>query len=552
MKSSLPILAALLLVAACNTDYSGQINGIEQIVSEYPQQALDSIRQLEKEVPFMSAKDKAYYSLIYAMALDKSYIDTTDTTILEPALDYYSAHGTPRQRMLTYYYQGRIYGNARRYAESITSLTQALEQDWDDNSYRGRAFMAMAEAHMASFNIMEEARCIDSATVYYQQTGDSTLVRLARYYQAMSSMDLGEYAKARIKLDELLTHEDLEEHLKANCLRREAFVTALLDDESRFPQALEQYAQSYEMGLGLTDIYGASYAYLLYRTGNQDASKTVFESLESISEHSRAVADSWKSRVRFHEGDMDSAFLLQKKSLEYQDSIIIAKLSQSLVATQRDYFSNKAIQERQYAELLKTRQALLLLSIALVVLLLIGTVIVLRKREIKKVSRYESLLEEMKDELFNETETGKVSKQEIANLHDQFRRVYRHHFDLLAHFYEEYDILRRNGVPEKERNRQILKIIDGLRGDTESRYRFETVVNEDMNGIMDQFRNDYPSLKELDYRLFCYYVAGFSTKTIFIIVDDLSVDALYMRKSRLKKTIQESDCPRRDSYLEYL
>ena len=203
-------MSAALLIAACAPDYSEQIKGIEQIVSEHPREALDSIRLLEKDFPAMSAKDKAYYSLIYAMALDKSYIDTTDTSILEPALKYYSKHGTPRQKMLTYYYLGRIYENDRRYAQSITTLMQALEQECDDHAYRGRTYIAISKGHAASFNILEEARCIDSAAFYYSQSGDTLLSRLARYHQASSAINLGKYSKARQLLDELLLHEDLE------------------------------------------------------------------------------------------------------------------------------------------------------------------------------------------------------------------------------------------------------------------------------------------------------------------------------------------------------
>ena len=552
MKAFRTILAAALLIAACAPDYSEQINGIEQIVSEHPREALDSIRLLEKDYPAMSAKDKAYYSLIYAMALDKSYIDTTDTSILEPALKYYSKHGTPRQKMLTYYYLGRIYGNARQYDQSITTLMQALEQEWDDNAYRGRVYMAMSKAHAASFNVLEEARCIDSASVCFLQTGDTALICVARYHQAANAINWGDCYKARAILDELLQHEQLEYHLKANCLRQDAYATALLNDEARFQQALEQYAESYGMGYDLNDVYGASYAYLLFKTGEKEAAFTIINSLDSLGGHSRAVADSWRSRIGLHEGDIENAYRLQEKALAYQDSVVIAQLGQSLVATQRDYYADKALREQQYAELLKSRLAVLLLSIAVVVLILVGVVIKLRRREIEKVSRYESILEELKNELLNETHNGKASKQEVVNLREQFKRVYRHHLDLLAQFYEEYDIQRRNGVPEEQRNQQILKIIDGLRGDDESGSRFEAVVNEDMDGIMDQFRQDYPSFNEKDYRLYCYYVAGFSTKTISIIVRDMSADAIYMRKSRMKKAIQESDCHRRRRYLEFL
>ena len=552
MKSGMKVLAALLLISACSSDYLARIHYLEQSVIDNPKGVVDSLTLMKPDYPRMTAKEQAYFSLIYAMALDKSYIDTTDVSILDPAVKYYAKHGSPREKMLTYYYLGRIQGNGRQYSESLISLTKALEQDWDDDAYRGRAFMAIADAYNYSFNYHEEALYVDSASFYYNRTRDSLLARVARYRIAVSAINLKKIQKAKLILDELLQKNDLETHLKAACLQQSAYLIALMDDSSQITKALNQYEESISMGQGMTEGHAAAYAYLLSRSGQSDVAQIIFYSLDSLSAVSKAKADSWRSLICYHSGKMEEAYKLQERSLEYQDSIVIETLNQSLVATQRDYYIDKTLREQQYSKLLKTRHSVVILSIALIACLLFAILLYARRKAVRKVSQYESTLEELKNELFRQAEEGNNSKHQISSLKEQFRRVYKHHFDLLANFYEEYDIQRRNSIPEEERNRQIIQIIDGLRGETESDNRFEKIVDADMNGIVTSFRKDFPGFSELDYRLFCYYVAGFSTKTISIIVNGLSADAIYMRKSRMKRIIENSDETKRNLYLEFL
>ena len=552
MKSLCNVALALFFITACTSDYLTRLGNIEQIVYENPEEALDSIRKLGPEFPRMNAKEQAYYSLLSAMAIDKSYIDTTDASILNPAIKYYSKQGTPREKMLTYYYLGRIQANSHQFAESLISLTQALEQDWDDNAYRGRAYMAMADAYIANYNMQEESRCVDSAAVYFKLTGDSTLVRVSRYRTSVSLINKTKIKQAKTILDELLKNQDLDVHMRAACLQADAYAAAFIDDESEFSRALSNYNESFDLGLKLDAGNAAPYAYLLYMNGYKEEAQAIFSQLDSLDLVNKAKADSWRSRISYHEGDMKNAFLLQEEALKAQSSIVVATLNQSLVATQRDYYADKALLEHQKSVLVKTKQTVLILSLLLSAIILVFIIIGIRRREARKVSQYESTLEEMKNELFRVTNEDDSSKREVVALRERFKTVYKRHFDLLAGFYEEYDIKRRKSIPEEERNRQILQIIDGLRGETESDNRFEKIVDEDMNGIMTSFRNDFPGFSEQDYRLFCYYVAGFTTKTISIIISGLSADAIYMRKSRMKKIIENSDCLHKDSYLEYL
>ncbi len=74
---------------------------------------------------------KARHALLLSMALDKNYVDTTTFDILQPAIDYYPRHGSPDEKLRTYYYQGRIYQNAHLYDEALRAYYDGLEAEHD-------------------------------------------------------------------------------------------------------------------------------------------------------------------------------------------------------------------------------------------------------------------------------------------------------------------------------------------------------------------------------------------------------------------------------------
>lgn len=53
-----------------------------------PDTALALLKKLDRE-KLKNLRTRAKYSLLYAMALDKNGIDTTDLSIISPALEYY-------------------------------------------------------------------------------------------------------------------------------------------------------------------------------------------------------------------------------------------------------------------------------------------------------------------------------------------------------------------------------------------------------------------------------------------------------------------------------
>ena len=118
-------LVAALLVA-CGREPDARLLRAEAMMEERPDSALALLDSIGSR-SLCSDADRAKYSLLTSMALDKNYIDTTDFSILQDAIDFYSNHGSEDEKLQTYYYQGRIFMNRGENSEAMKSFVKALD-----------------------------------------------------------------------------------------------------------------------------------------------------------------------------------------------------------------------------------------------------------------------------------------------------------------------------------------------------------------------------------------------------------------------------------------
>ncbi len=123
-----PLLCfGLVFLIACGRDITRQrLSDIESYIDSRPDSALAAIRQIDTAA-LRGRAVKAKYSLLHAIALDKNYIDTADTRIVQPAVEWYDRHGSPEERLKAYMYLGTEQYNAGRYNQAIVSFSKAAE-----------------------------------------------------------------------------------------------------------------------------------------------------------------------------------------------------------------------------------------------------------------------------------------------------------------------------------------------------------------------------------------------------------------------------------------
>lgn len=546
------ILFALAIITACNSaTIQERLNEIDCYVDRDPQSALIALTEMDLS-GIKSDRIKAHYSLLHSKAIDKCYIDTTDVSVITDAVNYYTRHGSPDEKMQTYYYLGRIHGNAGRWSESIISLTNALEagEASSDVKYKGMVYIAMADAYNHNYNVVEEGHCVDKALIYFEELGDSIQIRAANYRKAVSCINLRNYEQSDSLFQSLLLIKDLRPSLKAKCYVKYAYLLSLTDD-SDFNRTFSLFQNAISAGAAFSKKDVAAYAYILWCKGDRVGSERVFSDLEKRDSSIVGVTSWWKSRIKKKEGLFGEAYEYLDDAMTYSSEVEDNALQQSLSIAQRDYYSTIAAQQKALADNRKNISILIgVLSIA-IILLLIGIILTVIRRIKERNLRAITDLEYLKGHLMAVQASAKEKDARIESLQAKFQDVFQEHFRYIAQLYETYEMNRTRGYSGVSTYKHIQDVFKAIKGEEETAHIFERTIDKDMDGLISRFRADYPDLKGIDYLLFCYYVAGYDTKTISIILTEKTPNSLNAKKSRLKRMIMESDKKDKEEYLKY-
>ena len=122
------LFSVILAIAGCGGSSSvvSQLDAAESLMESRPDSALiilDSIQTSDLNENSLRAR----YALLKSMALDKTYVDTTNFDVLQPAIDYFIENGTPDEKLRTYYYQGRIYQNRNDKDSALRAFMRSLD-----------------------------------------------------------------------------------------------------------------------------------------------------------------------------------------------------------------------------------------------------------------------------------------------------------------------------------------------------------------------------------------------------------------------------------------
>ena len=153
---------AIVCLVSCNkrADYYNTLLQVESQIEENPQEALTTLQQIDTD-NLSGRRTRAKYSLLYSIALDKNYIDTTDIEILQPAIAYYGKKGTPTDKLKTLYYQGRIYYNRGDEAQAMECYLNALEKGKKSSDILTKARIYVSQGIIYT-NLFEFEKCIDA------------------------------------------------------------------------------------------------------------------------------------------------------------------------------------------------------------------------------------------------------------------------------------------------------------------------------------------------------------------------------------------------------
>lgn len=555
---------SFLLVSCDNRQTKSLLQDVETYIQERPDSALRVLRKVDS-LTLNTKSLRARYSLLFAMALDKNYIDTTALSILEPTVAYYERLGSPQDKMLSCYYLGRIYANRKDYPNAVIFYSQALRESSEyDYYHRGLIYAASADAYNASFNDEEELRNTILAYECFEKIGDKdldlSLYKVAQAYHNNERFDVadslyslvysGKDSTSRLALYAM-------EDLVSNDLQREG------PDVERDLRLLE-YVAEHRGNLTLTSYY--EYAYLLLLIGNKSTAENILSQLSEIDESVETMEIRYRI-AKYEEHDKEALTLL-KGLLLYQNDVVKKQLAQSVFKAQSDYYRLTAEVSEQKSTIANQRSVIILIA-SLMMAGLLYIVFMKRKtalirekdRLAQAVEESERLLETVRNrakqekeerdkDIFDLKSRNERERDKIKELRDMYVSLYQKRFYEIGKYYDAASSHRLESIKEKAYHDVISStqaLFEEIASGSEGQKKFEARINADLDDIVSKIRSDFPKLKDDDIRFICYLIVGYDTSTISFLMD-ISKENVRVKKHRLREKLNGYSGPNETLY----
>lgn len=544
--------AVLVSLTACEKQAVRDIlQDVGSFIEERPDSALLVLESIPKET-VIRPKTKARHALLYAMALDKNYIDTTDTGIIAPAVDYYARHGSADDLMKAYYYQGVALLNSKEYDNAMVSLSFAEDilPKATDMRYVGLVYSRISDLYNIVHNADEELKYISLAAQTFNDFGFDKYkyTTLQRKGQALSN--LKQYEEADSVYSYLMNVDSIPAYQK-KWIKEDYALLLAISSKDNARKAKDLFFEVISESGSLRNInLWASYAYTLAACGQNKESRQVFAQLYALDGNKEySLIDVWKSAAYECEGDYREALLFLRKSISYQDSLVNLKLSQATAKAKVDFYALKNSQ----IEIREKNEQIFFLIVFVFLLFVAAAIYLVYRTRTEKLKKERTILAETADTMRKrlQDEIGERDARMVA-IRKEYTEMYRSQFKYLGDLCEAYLLANERRDSQRIVYEKVQEMIKDINGDVTGQQRFEISINSGLNNIMKHFREDFPKYSEADYRFVCYLFAGFDATTISIILGMPSVDAAYMKKSRIKKTILNSKASFKQDYLDII
>ena len=126
------IITVLFLLVSCGGNRfvdskMASADSLMDVCQDSAQTALAMLDSLKAQKPDMSKAQQMHFDLIYAKAMNKSFVDFTTDSVMKRVVAYYDKHGSVNERMLAYYLLGCVYRDLQDAPASLDNYYKAVE-----------------------------------------------------------------------------------------------------------------------------------------------------------------------------------------------------------------------------------------------------------------------------------------------------------------------------------------------------------------------------------------------------------------------------------------
>lgn len=546
MRQFVFIFLSFILLSCRSYDVNRTLRDVDSYIMTRPDSALTVLEGMSRDV-LRTERQRAHHALLHAMALDKNYIDVCEDSIASVAVNYYSRKGPMKYRARAYYYLGLAYYYQQDYDRAILEFTKAENAaEVSDSLYWGMTKSIQADAYNQTYNDVEEIKCLLDAKKIYNELYDNYKVQTVNLRLAKAYSNSFAYQKSDSLFRSLINSKDTDSLIYIYALNGYAFLKATQSDlKSDILQSVSIYDQtSADNPACMTTQDYWAYAYALNVAGRAKESSDVTNQLISIDTTSSTPY--WLYRISKYNNNIREAFAYLEESNSKDRDVVTDVLNQALASVQRDYYES----ESELAEYKAKGRTFAMTSVVTICLLILALGYFAVSKYVRKQINEKDRYINYADEVSRQLKALQIEADAMPALKRKYIELYKDKFESLRVLCDNYLLYQDRTDAEKKMYSRVVTMINEIRGDKSSIGELESILDKDLDGLMTALRSEIKA-KELDYSIYAYSIIGFDATTISNLLD-LSVNQVYIRKSRIKRQIENSDSENKARFLEML
>lgn len=539
MQKIFYIIIIVSLFSSCNRGIDSIFHSVESLMDERPDSAFALLNSIDVTL-LGNEQSKAKYALLYSQALDKNYIDITSDSIIRTAVDFYGAKKDCNEKMLSYYYLSRIYGNDKRCLQSLYYVLEAkrIAEKLNNYYYLGLIELSIADIYNDCPNAEEELNSANNAIAAFEKTDKVSHLNWAYFYKARALYNANFHLESKVLLDSLIIiakkHNDIAlEELCNNSL----YMHQVYD----IGYKNKKYNQEFRQGsINSRESLMALITYYL-SIENKDSINKYVNIAESVldKQHDKLFIEHIKAKILFLDGNASQAYNLLEKTLFRLDSTYRSFQSAKLISIQSDFYKDIAVQEKKEYQREQYVMGIIIIATLLCLMLLIIIFVERIRRNRAEVDRNMEIIGNLKNQLGDNR--LKLNNSDIITLFQQ-------QFSTLDELCRTYFSLTIKDDEKTKIHDKVNSIIDNFKSDANLNSIADS-IDKNHNNVICRLTECMPNLPSRERQLLLYSISGLSNKTISVLLN-ISEANIYNIKSRLKKRIEKLEPNLRDEILQ--
>jgi tetratricopeptide (TPR) repeat protein len=333
-----------MVLSSCGNREAGRImDSAEDVMWTRPDSALAALESIDTLGLKVKAQ-RARYSLLYTMALDRNHRDIPDLRIIKPAASYYERHGSNDDRMKMHFYLGVAQYDTGDPESAIASYLRAKEYSFhsDNLVFKGIISSSISDVYLWNNNNFESILYCKEACDYFVQAKDSFRLWNTTGLLANRYSNIRDWAKADSLYSIFFSQPIRDTSIYARQLLNLAW-------NNIFKPGSDPH-ESIDLFRKATGEFGGTpslndycvYAYASEIIGDYDTANDLIRQLENV-DSSSTILKIWKYRISKHRADYKTALTYLEQSLNDQNSEVLETVGQSVALAQSDYYENKSL-----------------------------------------------------------------------------------------------------------------------------------------------------------------------------------------------------------------